>query len=75
MSCLDNTSVGNGHVTSSSTHADALLYFLCSVSFISTSVVSVEYSIGLCLVMGCYVPHVAAVTQIDQFGCIKWLNH
>jgi hypothetical protein len=24
MSCLDNTSVGNGHMTSSSTHADAL---------------------------------------------------
>jgi hypothetical protein len=32
MSCLDNTSVGNGHMTSSS--ADALLYFLCSISFI-----------------------------------------
>jgi hypothetical protein len=34
MSCLDNTSVGNGHMTSSSTHADALFYFLYSISFI-----------------------------------------
>jgi hypothetical protein len=34
MSCLDNTSVGNGHVTSSSAYADALFYFFYSISFI-----------------------------------------
>jgi len=27
MSCLDNTSVGNGHVTLSSAYADALFTF------------------------------------------------
>jgi hypothetical protein len=37
----------------------------------STSVISIEYSVGLCFVMGCYVPHVAAVTQIGQFGYIR----
>jgi hypothetical protein len=31
MSCLDNTSVGNGHMTSSSAHTDALFYFLYSI--------------------------------------------
>ena len=33
MFCLDNTSVRNKHITSSNIHADAFLYFLCSVSF------------------------------------------
>jgi len=33
MFCLDNTSVRIRHVTSSNIHADASLYFLCSVSF------------------------------------------
>jgi hypothetical protein len=73
MSCLDNTSVGNGHLTSSSAHADALFYFLYSISFII--LLLVLNTVLVCLVMGCYVPHVAAVTQIGQFGCIRWLNH
>jgi hypothetical protein len=53
MSCLDNTSVGNGHLTSSSTHADALFYFLYSISFII--LLLVLNTVLVCLVMGCYV--------------------
>ena len=33
MFCLDNTSIRNRHVTSSNIHANAFLYFFCSVFF------------------------------------------
>jgi hypothetical protein len=37
------------------------------LSNISTSVVSVEYSIGLCLVMGCYLFNIS--TFVVGVGC------
>jgi hypothetical protein len=41
----------------------------------STSVVVVGCSVGLCVVVGCYMPHLVIVKQRSQFGCVTWLGY